>query len=499
MTRLRTRAGQLVTGAWLDAVGTFAAAILLVTVNLLAARFDHSWDLTPHHRFSLTPSSLRVVRALPEDTEILVFLSHSDPTATPLGSTLQMYTTASRRVQLKWLDPDLAPARYVAAQTELGLLTSSTHGTHVVADTVLVLRSGARRQLLSAQELLDPDAENAASRDRIELAITGALVRLSSLKPKRTCFATGHRELSSEDRSSVGLSEFAARLTKSGSVVRQVPIDGSVALHTECDTLVLASPELPYESAELERLLLAARSETSLLLLGGTLPDDTGQVRGLGLEPVFALAGVRPGLDLVLEHEPSRRLPTGEGEQFLALPTLHAITAGLLRGSPRLVRVSVAQSLSAAPGSQATPLLSASASGYAVSSLRESDSPRHSSASTAPVVAMASEWVGKGGSRQRGVFAPAAPFQNGTTPATSVAERAFADSSCAWLSAEAAAPLELEQQSEQPKLELSEAVLRRVTLVGLVLLPATAASIGLLWLLWRRRTERRAPSPGSKK
>ena len=95
-------------------------------------------------------------------------------------------------------------------------------------------------------------------------------------------------------------------------------------------------------------------------------------MRASGLERVAERFGVRLKNALVLETEPSLRLPRGAGEVFAATPVPHAATRGLVREGGKVdfpVIVSESRPLELASGGPAQALLKSSAEAVALEDL----------------------------------------------------------------------------------------------------------------------------------
>src|SRR5690348_17448787 len=48
-------------------------AAVLVAINVVASRHDHSWDLTKNRRYSLSPESVKIVADLHQPMDLIYF------------------------------------------------------------------------------------------------------------------------------------------------------------------------------------------------------------------------------------------------------------------------------------------------------------------------------------------------------------------------------------------------------------------------------------------
>ncbi|MGC4064552.1 MAG: hypothetical protein QM784_07900 [Polyangiaceae bacterium] len=111
--------------------------------------------------------------------------------------------------------------------------------------------------------------------------------------------------------------------------------------------IVVAAPDVPLTPGATDKLVEAGKQASNLLLLGGVIPSESGQLVSVGLEPLARLGGIQLEANLTIEYDNRFRLPNLFGETFFATPVEHAITRGLLRGpsdAPLRVVVALAQS-----------------------------------------------------------------------------------------------------------------------------------------------------------
>ena len=104
-------------GKWLRARQTKYAAYatvyilvvvtIAVVVNVLANRYNRSWDSTANKRYTLSDQTAKIVRDLKQDARIKYF----DQTSRFAGARdlLDRYSNLSSRVQVEYIDPDKNP------------------------------------------------------------------------------------------------------------------------------------------------------------------------------------------------------------------------------------------------------------------------------------------------------------------------------------------------------------------------------------------------------
>src|SRR5215831_15922804 len=99
--------GRLLEGANL-VVYTLIALALAVSINYFASRYTRHWDLTPNKKYSLSPQTQKMLKNLSRDVTIYVF--DRERAFRDRRDLLDEFTTASRRITVRYVDPDRDPA-----------------------------------------------------------------------------------------------------------------------------------------------------------------------------------------------------------------------------------------------------------------------------------------------------------------------------------------------------------------------------------------------------
>ena len=89
------------------ALYTAVVVAIVVVINVAVNRyFDRHWDLTPTKKYSLSPQSEKLLKALNRDVTIYVFDRERGRRQRDVTG---MYLAASRRVTVRFVDPDRDP------------------------------------------------------------------------------------------------------------------------------------------------------------------------------------------------------------------------------------------------------------------------------------------------------------------------------------------------------------------------------------------------------
>src|SRR5256885_14884918 len=164
---------------------TYIAVVLaiLTTSNVLANRYDKSYDATSNKRYSLSDQTVKIVKGLKQDATIRYF----DQTSRfqSAKDQLDLYANLSPKVHVEYVDPDKKPQ----LAREAGI---KSYGTAIV-------QIGANKQ---------------EAKGVTEEGITGAFIRDLKNKTRTVCFVTGSGEHQIDDSERDGYSRFKDLLAK---------------------------------------------------------------------------------------------------------------------------------------------------------------------------------------------------------------------------------------------------------------------------------------------
>lgn len=351
-------------------VGVGAAALLLVNLNVLGARWYQRWDFTSDKLYTLSQPTRELLAGLAEPVDVNVLLSKSDPLSVSVRHMLEAYSAQTRQLRVRYVDPDRSPAEFLAVQQKYQILAGKAEDGRVITDAVIVVAQGPKHWFITADELVKLDEDSGRARPALESALSTALDNLRKAEKAKLCFTTGHREPTLDDAGPQGLSELRKRLEKGNYEPVSVDATSPQVSYAECVAVVVPTPELEFSADQAKRLGDYVKGGGSALLLLSPNLDESGRVRGSGLEPVLEQAGVSLGRDLVLEQDKASRLPSGSGELFFAKLLPHALTRGVLHEDDKLSsRVLIAQARSLEVGNAASAVMETTSSAVSLKDL----------------------------------------------------------------------------------------------------------------------------------
>src|SRR5581483_821624 len=276
----------------------FATVYILVVLtavvigNVLANRYNKSYDSTTNKRYSLSEQTANIVKGLKQPATIVYF---DRSTRFHDGKDLlQEYKNLSPKVKVQYVDPEKDPQM----AREAGI---RNYGTALV-------EVGAKRE---------------EAKSMTEEGITGAFIRDLKSNTRTVCFVTGSGEHQIDDSDREGFSQFKELLGKDNYETKAVDLLTKPEVPGDCTTLVVGGPTRNYLQPEVDAIknyvekggraffmlsppLNVGRFSigendalTSLLASWGVTPD---KALILDLNPIGQIFGLGPEVALVSSY-----------------------------------------------------------------------------------------------------------------------------------------------------------------------------------------------------
>ncbi len=281
--QLKGRGGRRVLEGANFAVYTLIVIAILTLANWFVSRHDRSWDLTPNKKYSLAPQTVKLLKDLNQDVTVYVF--DRERSFGERRDLLNMFSSASRRLNVKYVDVDRQPS--LARQYGV-----RTYGTIVVA-------AGDRH--FEAQS----DTEEGFS---------NALIRL--FKGQRTaCFLGGHGERDLENSERIGYSKVKKEFENENYQTKTVTLLQKMEIPPDCSMVIVAGPKtdyLPQEVDTIGKYVTGGGRAMFMLDPGVDLPELSKLLAGWNVtvrndlvideNPVAQLFGTEPTMPLILKY-----------------------------------------------------------------------------------------------------------------------------------------------------------------------------------------------------
>src|SRR5215475_15840045 len=248
---------------------------ILVVANLLADRYNKSYDSTSNKRYSLSEQTAKIVRGLKQPATITYF--DQSTRFDQAKDQLDQYANLSPKVHVEYVDPDKKPELARAAGVK-------NYGTAIV-------QIGERKE---------------EAKTLTEEAITGAFIRDLKTATRTVCFVEGSGEHQIEDSDRNGYSRFKELLGKDGYEAKSVNLITKADIPNDCTVLVVGGPDADYQHPEIEAIRkYVEQGGRALILLDPPLKIGRSEISdNEALTGVLQGWGVTPQKDLILDLNP---------------------------------------------------------------------------------------------------------------------------------------------------------------------------------------------------
>src|SRR5215470_2151079 len=266
---------------------------ILVIVNILADRYNKSFDSTSNKRYSLSEQTGKIVKALKLPATI-TYYDHSTRFEQAKDQ-LDQYASLSPKVHVEYVDPDKKPELARAAGVK-------NYG-------VAIVQIGDRKE---------------EAKSLTEEGITGAFIRDLKTTTRMVCFAEGSGEHQIEDADRNGYSRFKDLLGKDGYETKAVNLVIKAEIPSDCTVLVVGGPDADYQQPEtdaIERYVegggrafimldpplkigrqeIADNAALNKVLEGWGITPQNNLI--LDLNPIGQIAGLGPQVALVTSYD----------------------------------------------------------------------------------------------------------------------------------------------------------------------------------------------------
>ncbi|MFP5207985.1 MAG: GldG family protein [Acidobacteriota bacterium] len=260
-------------------------AAAAVAANVLADRYDKSWDTTSNKRYSLSEQTAKIVRELKQNATITYFnqTTHFREGKDLLGE----YASLSPKVHIQYVDPDKNPQ--LARQDGIQQM-----GTALV-------EIGDKKEIATSMT---------------EVGITGAIIRDIKTSTRSVCFVSGSGEHQIDDTGRDGLSQLKNRLTQESYDTKTVNLIEKAEVPADCTALVIAGPTRDYDQPEVTAIQkYVENGGRAMFLMDPPLHLGSSDISSNdALAGILAGWGVTLDKDLILDLNPIGQL-SGLGPQ----------------------------------------------------------------------------------------------------------------------------------------------------------------------------------------
>ena len=253
---------------------------VLVVANVLASRYNKTFDATSNKRFSLSDQTRKVIKGSKDDIKIVYF---DKPTGfQPARDLLDRYTDISPKVHVEYVDFYQNPQRVRAA--------------------------GIKRDQGTAVVEVGNKKEEARTFD--EEGVTGALIRAVKAGERTVCVATGSGEHQIDDSSAKGFSQFKDLVGKDNYKTQSINLLQKAEVPSTCTVLVIPGPKGDYVQPAVDAIKKYVENGGRALIMLDPVFDFARENSGDNTALINLLTswGVTPEKNLVLDENPVSQL-----------------------------------------------------------------------------------------------------------------------------------------------------------------------------------------------
>ena len=265
----------------------------VVVANVLADRYNKSYDSTANKRYSLSEQTAKIAKGLKQDAVITYF--NRSTRFRDGKDLLDQYANLSPKVKVKYVDPDKDPG----LAREFGFRSFGTAYVQI----------GAKRE---------------EAKSMTEEGVTGAFIRDLKGGTRTVCSVSGSGEHQLDDGNREGMSKFKELLGKDNYQSKSVDLLSKAEVPSDCTTLVIAGPTKNYEQPEVEAIKkYVENGGRALFMLDPPLKLGHEEIaENDALTNLLESWGVTVNKDLILDMNPLGQI-AGLGPQ-VALVTTYA-------------------------------------------------------------------------------------------------------------------------------------------------------------------------------
>jgi ABC-type uncharacterized transport system involved in gliding motility auxiliary subunit len=321
-------------------VYTLVVITAVAVANVLANRYNKSYDATSNKRYSLSDQTAKIVKGLQQPATITYFdqtrgFQHAK-------DLLGEYASLSPKLHVEYVDVDKEPQR----AREAGI---KNYGTAIV-------QIGARKE---------------EAKGTTEEGITGAFIRDLKNSTRTVCFVSGSGEHQIDDSDRQGYSRLKDLLGRDEYTSKSINLLQTAEVPNDCTVLVVGGPSNEYQQPEVDALKKYVEDGgRALFMLDPPLKLGRTEVAdNNALTTLLAGWGVTANKDLILDLNPIGQL-VGLGPQVALVSTYdsHPIVSPM-KGSATGFPLSRSLEIKSTDKTTVEKLFSSSSSSLATSNL----------------------------------------------------------------------------------------------------------------------------------
>ena len=307
---------------------------VVVMVNYLSRDYFVRLHVSTQNKVKLFPRTVSLLHSLTNSVKVTLYYDKEDPFYSTISELLNEYHSVNPKISLRVIDylRDPGAAQLLRTNANYPFLSLASAKNLIIFDggnqRIKAVDGNALVKYVTSEALNDNKVEFTRKPMLFEgeRAFTSALIAVTSPKPFKTYFLTGHGEhpIDSDD-DQYGYRKFAT-LLQSENYIRAETIsllDTNHPVPSDCNLLVIAGPRTRIDSPELTMIDQYLAQGGRLLALFNVLSLSHGDT---GLEAILAKWGINVSNDVIVD--PERHI--GEDDVIVASFSTHPIVNPLI-------------------------------------------------------------------------------------------------------------------------------------------------------------------------
>jgi ABC-type uncharacterized transport system involved in gliding motility auxiliary subunit len=263
---------------------------IVSVANVLANRYNKSYDSTANKRYSLSDQTAKIVKGLKQDAAITYYDRQSGFQSAK--DVLDRYSTLSPRIRVEYIDVEKNPqVARAAGVTKLG--TS-------------FVQIGTKKE---------------EAKSVTETEITGAIIRDLKTTARTVCFVSGSGEHQVDDTQRNGYSRLKDILAKDQYTSKSISLLEKAEIPVDCTVVVIGGPQSEYVQPAVDAIKkYVEQGGRAMILLDAPLKFGRPTADNTALTDLLQSWGVSMDKDLLLDMSPVGQL-MGLGPEIALVST----------------------------------------------------------------------------------------------------------------------------------------------------------------------------------
>jgi ABC-2 type transport system permease protein len=308
-------------------VSVVAALAIVVMVNFISRNYFFSRAfLSQQTRAQLSPQTLGLLKSLTNDVKVTLYYDKEDPMFTAIAALVNEYRLASAKISVETVDytRDTAAAQKIKTKYKLDAPTDKD---------LVIFDCEGRVKMAYGAGLTDYTMEAVANETerefrkkpvafKGEMTFSAMLLAVTSPKPLRACYLTGHGEHGATDaEDQTGYLKFVSVVLQNYVRIEPLTLLGTNIIPADCNLLIIAAPGETLPEVELAKISRYLDEGGRLLALF----NFTSANKELGLEKLLAKWGVDVGNRTLKDDQNSIRGQDIVISSFMKHPVVNAL------------------------------------------------------------------------------------------------------------------------------------------------------------------------------